>query len=153
MTALRSTTHDVPLVLVGPDGWGVDIDELITGARRPVIRLGVVSQRDLMVLYDLADVFIYPSLLEGFGMPVLEAMAQGTPVITSSGTATEEVAGGAALLVDPTDLDGMAGSIDALLDDPDRCSDLSAKGLKRAAEMTWQSTARHLISAYEEAAG
>jgi len=152
MTALRSTKHDAPLVLVGPDGWGVDIDELIAGAGRPVIRLGVVSQRDLMVLYDLADVFIYPSLLEGFGMPVLEAMAQGTPVITSSGTATEEVAGGAALLVDPTDLDGMADSIDALLDDTERRIDLASKGLARASEMTWQSTAQRLIAAYDEAA-
>ncbi len=151
MTALRSTTHDVPLVLVGPDGWGVDIDDLIAGARRSVIRLGVVSQRDLMALYNLAEVFIYPSLLEGFGMPVLEAMSQGTPVITSSGTATEEVAGGAALLVDPTDLDGIAEAIDTLLDDEDARSELSARGLARASEMTWDSTARLLIDAYDEA--
>jgi len=152
MTALRSTTQDVPLVLVGPDGWGVDIDELIAGVGRPVIRLGVVSQRDLMVLYNLAEVFIYPSLLEGFGMPVLEAMSQGTPVVTSSGTATEEVAGGAALLVDPTNLDGIAESVDLLLRDNNQRAELSAKGLARASEMTWESTARLLINAYDEAA-
>lgn len=150
LAALRSATHDVPLVLVGPDGWGVDIDEMISAARRPVIRLGTVSQMDLMALYDLAEVFVYPSLLEGFGMPVLEAMAQGTPVITSSGTATEEVAGGAADLVDPTDLDALAAAIDRLLDDPERRSRLADAGRLRAAEMTWAATADAIIAAYDE---
>ncbi len=150
LAALRSTTHDVPLVLVGPDGWGVDIDEMIATARCPVIRLGTVSQKDLMVLYDLAEIFVYPSLLEGFGMPVLEAMAQGTPVITSSGTATEEVAGGAAELVDPTDLDALAGSMDRLLDDREYRLRLADAGRARAAVMTWGATADVIISAYDE---
>jgi len=150
LAALRSTTHDVPLVLVGPDGWGVDIDEMIAAARLPVIRLGRVTQRDLMVLYDLAEIFVYPSLLEGFGMPVLEAMAQGTPVITSSGTATEEVAGGAAELVDPTDLDALAGSMDRLLDDRTHRLRLAAAGRVRAAAMTWDATADVIMAAYDE---
>lgn len=152
LAAMRSATHDVPLVLVGPDGWGVDIDEMISTTPNRVIRLGTVSQMDLMVLYDLAEVFVYPSLLEGFGMPVLEAMAQGTPVITSSGTATEEVAGGAADLVDPTDLDALGASIDRLLDDPERRRRLSDSGRLRASAMTWAATAEIITAAYDEVA-
>ncbi len=151
LAALRSTAHDVPLVLVGPEGWGVDIDEMIAAAKYPIIRLGKVSQEDLMVLYDLADVFVYPSLLEGFGMPVLEAMAQLTPVVTSSGTATEEVAGGAAELADPTDLESIAAAIDRVLDDENRRSQLVEAGRIRASEMTWDSTAEAIIAAYNEA--
>ncbi len=151
LAALRSTVHDVPLVLVGPEGWGVDIDDMIAATSRLVLRLGKVSQSDLMVLYNLADVFVYPSLLEGFGMPVLEAMAQLTPVITSSGTATEEVAGGAAELVDPTDLEALAAAIDNVLDDGDRRRELVEAGRVRAADMTWDATADAIIAAYNEA--
>ncbi len=153
LAALRATSHEVPLVLVGPEGWGVDIDEMIATTQQPVIRLGKVSQGDLMALYDLAEVFVYPSLLEGFGMPVLEAMAQGTPVITSAGTATEEVAGGAAKLVDPTDLAALGDAIDTLLDDSSLQVSMAAAGRARAAEMTWASTAETIVSAYNEVSG
>lgn len=153
LAALSNSSNEYPLVLVGPEGWGVDIDEMIAGSTRPVLRLGKVPQGDLMTLYDLADIFVYPSLLEGFGLPVLEAMGQGTPVITSSGTATEEVAGGAALLVDPTDLEALSDAIDTLFTNDDLRAELIEAGRARAAEMTWAATARAIVSAYDEVCG
>ena len=82
--------------------------------------LGFVADGDLPGLYAAATVFAYPSVWEGFGMPVAEAMAQGTPVVTSRGTSTEEVAGGAAVLVDPLDVDDIARGLTAALGDRDR---------------------------------
>ena len=111
--------------------------------------LGFVADTDLRALYAAATVFCYPSLREGFGLPVLEAMAQGTPVVTSRGTSTEEVAGGAAVLVNPTDIADIArGVADALRD----ASQLAVAGRARAASMTWQHTAELTVAAYREVA-
>jgi len=109
--------------------------------------LGFVSDRDRDALYAGADAFVYPSLREGFGLPVAEAMAHGTPVVTSRGTATEEVAGGAAVLVDPTDVDDIAAGIVQALADSDQ---LIAAGYERADELTWERTAADTVAAYEE---
>lgn len=131
------------LVLAGPVGWGDGAPEVADGVR-PV---GVVSDADLRALYAGADAFVYPSLREGFGLPVLEAMAQGAPVVTSRGTSTEEVAGGAAVLVDPLDVADIArGIVEAL----DRRSELVLLGRKRAAAATWTRTAELTIAAYRE---
>ena len=99
----------MPLIVAGPTGWGDAVD-----GRRPVTSGSSVSCRPThkRALFAAADVFAYPSELEGFGLPVLEAMAQGAPVVTSRGTSTEEVAGGAAVLVDPFDVDAIADGID-----------------------------------------
>jgi glycosyltransferase involved in cell wall biosynthesis len=98
-------------------------------------------------------VVCYPSLREGFGLPVLEAMARGAPVVTSAGTATAEVAGDAALLVDPLDVDAIAGGIAAVLDDPAMAAALRAAGPTRAATYTWERTARAMAEAYRAALG
>ena len=95
----------------------------------------------------------YPSLLEGFGMPVLEALAQGTPVVTSSGTATEEVVGDAGYVVDPSDLDGLAQRISELVTDDRRHAALSEAGRARAETFTWAATAEQTAAAYEDALG
>lgn len=108
----------------------------------PVVRLGPVDARVLSALYHRATLLLFPSHREGYGLPVAEAMAHGLPVVTSRGTATEEVAAGAASLVDPLDHSDIAGALeDALSDDAERRS-MVAKGLDRAAELTWVQTAK-----------
>jgi glycosyltransferase involved in cell wall biosynthesis len=141
--ALEQMPERLPLVVAGAAGWG---DVQVSGDVR---FLGFVADADLRGLYAAADVFCYPSVREGFGLPVLEAMAYGTPVVTSRGTSTEEVAGGAAVLVDPTDVSDIArGVADALRD----ASQLTVAGRARAAAMTWQHTADLTVAAYREAA-
>ena len=118
------------------------------GRSRPLARLRPDAERD--ALYAGADAFVYPSLREGFGLPVAEAMAHGTPVVTSRGTSTEEVAGGAAVLVDPFDVDAIADGIADALAERDQ---LVAAGRQRAAELTWERTAEATLAAYRELAG
>ena len=113
--------------------------------------LGFVPERDLPALYATATVFAYPSLDEGFGMPVLEAMTIGVPVVASNRGALPEVLGDAGLLVDPCDEDGLAGAMDRMLNDrpfAERCVD---RGFHRAATYTWSSSAVGLLRAYGEA--
>ena len=139
---------DAELVLVGPRGWNQELD-LPHGARL----LGFVPAGDLPPLYAGAAAFCFPSLLEGFGMPVVDAMAQGTPVVTSSGTSTEEIAGDAGLVVDPYDVDAIAGALDRVLRDPDLARRLGEAGRGRAATYTWERTAALTAEAYAEVAG
>jgi glycosyltransferase involved in cell wall biosynthesis len=135
---------DAELVLVGSDGWA--------DAPAGVRHLGFVPRAELDALYAAADVVCYPSLREGFGLPVLEAMVQGTAVVTSSTTATAEVAGDAGLLVDPLDVDAIAGALGRLLGDPDLRGRLGAAGRERASTFTWSRTADLMVGAYERAA-
>jgi glycosyltransferase involved in cell wall biosynthesis len=138
-----------PLVVVGPDGWGDVRSRLDGGAAGADVRfLGFVPDDELRALYAAASVFAYPSEREGFGLPVAEAMAQGTPVVTSRGTSTEEVAGGAAVLVDPLDVDDIAAGIDAAVE---RSADLSAAGRRRAGELSWRAAAERTLTVYREA--
>lgn len=113
--------------------------------------LGPVSEAELVGLLNAARVFVYPTLAEGFGLPVLEAMACGRPVVTSAGTATAEVAGDGALLVDPRDPAAIAGAIDRLLADPDLREELGRKALARAAAFTWERTAAQMVDLYRVA--
>jgi glycosyltransferase involved in cell wall biosynthesis len=131
----------VELRVVGARGWGgVEADGW----------LGRVSDDELAALYRGAGCLVYPSLYEGFGLPVLEAMACGTPVVTSVGGATEEVAGGAAVLVDPLQPVSIAAGIDEALS---RRDELVARGLERAHAFTWERVAAETWRVYEEAAG
>ncbi|NNE11731.1 MAG: glycosyltransferase family 4 protein [Ilumatobacter sp.] len=143
--ALAASTVDLPLVVAGAPGWGAEFP--VHGVRAHF--LGFVEAGDLPALFDLATVFAYPSLEEGFGLPVLEAMAYGTPVVTSKATATEEVAGEAAVLVEPADVESIAAGLGAALD---RADELRAAGLARAARFSWEATTDATVAAYREVA-
>jgi glycosyltransferase involved in cell wall biosynthesis len=128
----------VELRVAGPPGWG-SVDR----GGDHVRWLGYVDDGELAALYRGARCVAYPSLYEGFGIPVLEAMACGAPVVTSRGGACEEVAGGAATLVDPLDVAAIAAGIEAAV---------PGRGVERARQFTWDETARLTRAAYEEAA-
>jgi len=124
------------LALVGPTGW--EADAILARARSAGVRvLGYVSDDELAALYAGATLFAYPSLYEGFGLPVLEAMQSGVPVITSTVSSLPEVAGDAALLVDPHDVGALRDALHALLADPGRRAALAAAGRERAAGFSW----------------
>ncbi len=149
-------TERVPLVVAGEFGWKFepvlqavhDLDLSVW-----VRFLGYVRPRDLPALYQLASVFAFPSLDEGFGLPILEAFAAGTPVVASNAGAIPEVAGDAALLVPPEDVDALASALHSLLTDGGSRARLAEKGRSRAAGYTWRATAQAHLSVYREAAG
>ncbi len=143
--AMRLRDGSEPLVVVGAEGWG-DMGDL--GRSDDDVRfLGFVPDRDLAALYAAAAVFAYPSEREGYGLPVAEAMAAGTAVVTSLGTSTEEVAGGAAVLVDPLDAAAIAAGIDEAFD---RRAELAEAGRGRAAELSWGVAAKRTLDVYRE---
>jgi glycosyltransferase involved in cell wall biosynthesis len=152
MRALALVDGDVDLVIAGPRGWHEDLDALAGGAGRPVRRLGFVPREDLGALYAGARVFCWPTLMEGFGFPVLEAMTQGAPVVTSRGTSTEELAEGAGVLVDPHDPADIAAGINSVLADDSLAASLAAAGRARAAQYTWDRCAGLVADAYREVA-
>ena len=141
----------LPLVLAGPAGWGPDLGKAISEAGA-VRHLGPVPPADLGPLYAAATVFVYPSLREGFGLPVLEAMAQGTAVITSAGTATEEVTGGIGLLVDPYDVAELSAALVGVADDPEAWDARGPNAQAHATGQTWDATAERLAAVYDRAA-
>ena len=112
--------------------------------------LGFVPDATLAVLYRLADVFVFPSLYEGFGLPPLEAMASGTPVVTSNVSSLPEVVGDAALLVDPRDAEAIAAAVQRILTDDDLRRSLTQKGLGRAHEFSWERSVRRIRDVYLE---
>lgn len=147
--------REIDLVLVGPEGWNEDVAALLgrlDGTGIGVHALGFLPPDELPALFAGCAAFCFPSLREGFGMPVLEAMAHGAPVVTSSGTATAEVAGDDALLVDPDDHEAIAKALARLLDDPALADDLRSRGRARAATFTWDRTAELTAAAYAEVA-
>lgn len=141
-----------PLLLVGMQGWGEQVysDQVHRSFRLGTIqRLGYVHSSDLPGLYSMALGFVYVSLYEGFGMPVIEAMAAGTPVLTANTTATSEVSDGAALEVTPEDIDAIREGLRQLVG----CShnERIEKGIKRAQSFTWEASAQRLLSSFDRA--
>jgi glycosyltransferase involved in cell wall biosynthesis len=129
---------DAVLALVGPRGWDDDATLASARAAGSVRLLGHVPDDDLPALYAGSACFAYPSLYEGFGLPVLEAMAAGSPVVTSSISSLPEVAGDAALLVDPRDEPAITRALERLLADPVLAQELCARGRARAAMFSWE---------------
>jgi len=154
LEGLHEEHSDLRLVLVGASGWG-DQNELAMLARdlgvfdRLVIT-GFLPDADLPALYSGAIGFIYPSLYEGFGLPVLEAMQCGTPVITSNSSSLPEVVGDAGVMVNPTDINGLAAAMAALLDSPELRMRLGGDALDRASQFSWRSTAARVAQLYRD---
>jgi glycosyltransferase involved in cell wall biosynthesis len=153
--AYRQVAAELPheLVLAGPEGWltaelQTEIDHGGSGTVRRVGRLG---PEDLDAVYRGADAVAYPSLYEGFGLVIVEAMARGVPLVTSTTPACAEVAGDAALLVEPLDVGGLADALVRVLGDEALRTDLASKGRERAAGFSWEATARATLGAYREA--
>jgi glycosyltransferase involved in cell wall biosynthesis len=144
--------RDVELLLAGPRGWREDVGGEVSALNGRARALGLVPRDDLDVLYAGAAAVVYPSLAEGFGLPVLEAMANGAAVVTSSGTATEEVAGDTALLVDPLDEEAIGAAIRRLLDDRSLAAELGSAARARAASYTWTRSAELVAAIYADAA-
>ncbi|MFZ0751992.1 MAG: glycosyltransferase family 1 protein, partial [Pyrinomonadaceae bacterium] len=148
---------DVKLVLAGSKSQGWMYDEVFEAAaaapkyRDRVAFTGFVADEDLAALYSGALGFIFPSLYEGFGLPPLEAMACGTPVISSDATALPEVVGGAGLMVKPTDEDALCEAMLNLLNDSRLRQELRRKGLERASEFSWQRCAAETVNVYRTA--
>jgi glycosyltransferase involved in cell wall biosynthesis len=140
------------LVVAGRSGWkyaGILESVGKLGLTGRVVFTGYVPREDLPGLYSLADVFVFPSLYEGFGLPVLEAMACGTPVVCSNTSSLPEVAGDAALTVDPLDVEGLAESMERVLTDGGLADKLRKRGLKQAAGFTWEYAAGKTLKVYE----
>ncbi len=140
------------LAIAGPTLWRYGgLREQIAALRleKAVTVLGYANEEDLAGLYGGADLFVFPSLYEGFGLPVLEAMACGTPVVCSSTTSLPEVTGGAALMVDPTSVEALAEAMARVLTDQALRRELRERGLARAGELTWERTARSTVGAYQ----
>jgi glycosyltransferase involved in cell wall biosynthesis len=128
------------------------LDEVVRlGLSASVHFLGRVALGELVELYNTAKLFVYPSLYEGFGLPVLEAMACGCPVITSDRSSLPEIAGDAAVLIDPEDTTGLALAIKSLIEDRALAKDMQRRGLERAAEFSWERCAQQTLGVYREA--
>ena len=144
------------LVLAGNSEWnGTPLSERIAelGLSQNVIMTGYVPREDLPWFYNAADVFAYPSFFEGFGLPVMEAMACGTPVVTSKGSSLGEIAAEAALLVDPTDVPAIAAALQQLLSDRGLREQLGRLGIQRSEQFRDERMARETISVYEKVLG
>jgi glycosyltransferase involved in cell wall biosynthesis len=158
--AMSDSGHLSLVLAGGPVRWYPEASERLDAAiqllpesvRARIMRTDYVSERDKLALLSGATVLAYPSIYEGFGFPVLEAFAAGVPVLTSNVSSLVEVAGEAAVLVDPTDVDAIASALTELVADEDLRAVLSAAGVARASRFTWEATARATAAVLREAA-
>jgi glycosyltransferase involved in cell wall biosynthesis len=156
LVRLRQRGLDCRLAVAGARGWGDEklLQELTAGGLAQHVRvLGFVADEDLPALYAAAHVLLYPSLYEGFGLPPLEAMACGVPVIASNRSSMPEVVGDGGLLIDPQDPDAMAAAAERLLRDPAERQRWSERGVRRAADFSWERTARLTYAVYQSVYG
>jgi glycosyltransferase involved in cell wall biosynthesis len=153
---LRQTGCTHTLVVAGGKGWYYQAIEATVerlGLRDAVLFPGFVPDEELPLWYNAAELFVYPSLYEGFGLPPLEAMACGTPVITSNAASLPEVVGDAGVVVDAHDVTALARAMADLLGDAERRRRLRAAGLARARQFTWRATANRTAALYHEILG
>jgi glycosyltransferase involved in cell wall biosynthesis len=143
------------LVLAGPLGWHHEslMRELALQGPGEIVMTGPLTGEELDALYRAADVFAYPSLYEGFGLPVVEAMARGVPTVASATSSVPEVAGDAAIGVNPRSVREIAQAIESLLSDVDLADKMAARGRARAERFSWDETARLTLDVYEHVLG
>lgn len=156
LALLRHQFPDLELALVGPRGRGWKaIEDSITrhGLQNAVHEVGFVASSDLASLYAGAHAFVFPSLAEGFGMPLIEAMASGTPVVAATNAPTPEVVGEAACLARGSDSQALADAVSRVLSDPWYAADLVERGRARAALYTWERAARETAQVYRDVLG
>lgn len=156
ITALEKADTDIPLVLVGWQGWGekhwlTKIKKI--NVKNRVLLIGHIPDEDLKAIYNGAQALVYPSLYEGFGLPILEAMACGCPVICSGVASMPEVAGKAAFLIDPGKSDDLVQAIETLVHDSGFRNHLVREGFKQAAGFTWDKTARQTLDLFKMVVG
>lgn len=154
-SAMSLLPSQVKLVKIGSSGgerFRADSIHQIRqyGLEQRVILIDYVPEKELPLFYNAADVYVCPSFLEGFGLPILEAMACGTPVVCSSASSLPEIAGDAAILVQPQDANAFAQAIGSILDDAGVRSNLRDCGLNRARQFTWDKTVQNTIRTYEK---
>jgi glycosyltransferase involved in cell wall biosynthesis len=150
---LRSRGVDIDLVVAGGKGWLEDeIYEAVknSGIEQHIHFIGFVDEADLPALYQGAVCLAFPSLYEGFGIPVLEGMASGIPVVTSNVSSLPEVAGDAAILVNPYDVEELTHALWQVIHDENLRTELIRKGLERARQFTWERSARQLLQIYRD---
>jgi glycosyltransferase involved in cell wall biosynthesis len=152
----RVARHDpnVRLLKVGEPGVAAGRAAFLTACDRLSVRsrvrlLGTLNDDDLRLVYSMADVFVFPSTFEGFGLPPLEAMACGCPTVISRATSLPEVVGDAAVLCDPSDAAAVTHGINSILDNPARARELRERGLKHAAQFTWENVAQKTLAVYQ----
>jgi glycosyltransferase involved in cell wall biosynthesis len=145
--------QDYILVIAGEKGWLYKkiFEEIKSSGMEQSIRiLGVISDEDLPLLYNCADLFVYPSLYEGFGLPPLEAMACGVPIITSNTSSLPEVVGNAGIMVDPNDIESLSEEMYKVLNDKELKHRMSRDGLKRSKMFTWEKMVKEVLEIYNE---
>ena len=142
--------HD--LVIAGGQGWKFDRDRALADIhhRESIHFIGFVADKDMPALYSMSDSFLFPTLYEGFGIPVIEAQRCGTPVLTSNCTSLPEVGGDGALYVDPYDTDDMTNGILTLLQNKMLAAELTERGYRNAERFSWQASAEKLNDIIEE---
>ncbi len=149
ISAVEKISADFPklkLVIVGGLGWkSADLQEKISNKKNTITHIENCPPAELPAFYRLAKVFVYPSLYEGFGLPPLEAMASGCPVICSNNSSLPEVCGDAAIMIDPNNTNELANSIKKILTDNELRQELAKKGRERARGFTWQETAKETL--------
>lgn len=152
----KSPSSPLHLVLAGGSSWKSDeLKKIISdnGLTDYVHFTGYVPEEDLTTLYSMSDIFLFPSLYEGFGLPVIEAMACGVPVVTSNSSCLPEIAGDAAILVDPHNHDDIADGIERLLMDQELRNVCTERGLARAQKFSWENAGRQLLEIFHEIVG
>jgi len=150
-----STRKAFPLVIAGAKGWlNSDIPPLLSslGIKESVKFTGYIDSADISALYSGASLFVYPSLYEGFGLPILEAMSCGVPVVTSNTSSMPEVAGDAAILVDPLNHEELAFGIETVLGKESLRAEMKKKGLARASSFSWERCAKETVEVYRKVA-